>query len=231
MLSRPAARPGYANVMATVAVFVALGGSSYAAVTVTGEQIQNNSVASPDLRDNAVRGKDIRRGTVKSSDIRDSSLRARDFMPGQLKPGARGETGAAGAMGPEGPQGAAGPQGEPGPAGADGPAGAPGPAGADGPAGPAGISGLERVVGGSANNSQSPKSATATCPAGKKVLGTGSLVQGAATGSNPNLLTDVAVLATLVDAGLTTVQAIAAEEEPTGANWGLTAYAMCGYAS
>jgi hypothetical protein len=210
MLLRPTARSGYANVMATVAVFVALGGSSYAAMTVTGEQIQDNSVASPDLRDNAVRGKDIRRGTVKSSDIRDSSLRARDFRPGELKPGARGETGAAGAVGAEGPRGAAGPQGEP---------------------GPAGISGLERVTGSSANNSQSPKSATATCPAGKKVLGTGSFVQGGATGSAPDLLTDVAVLATLVDADLTTVQAIAAEEEPTGANWGLTAYAMCGYAS
>ncbi len=222
MLSRPAARLGYANVMATVAVFVALGGSSYAAMTVTGAQIQNNSVASPDLRDNGVRGKDIRRGTVRSSDIRDWSLRARDFMPGQLTAGGRGETGPAGATGPEGPQGAAGPQGESGPAGADGPAG---------PAGQAGISGLERVVGHTAYNSASFKSTTATCPDGKKILGTGSFAQGAATGSPPNQLTDVVVLGTLVDADLTTVQAIAAEEEPTGANWGLTAYAMCGYAS
>jgi len=213
MLSRTASRLRYANVMATVAVFIALGGSSYAAMTVTGAQIRDNTVASPDLRDNGVRGKDIRRATINSSDIRDRSLRARDFMPGQLASGPRGETGPAGAMGPEGLQGAAGP------------------AGSAGPAGPAGISGLERVIASSANNSQSPKNAAAACPDGKNVLGTGSFVQGGATGSVPNLLTDVAVLATLVDTGLTTVQAIAAEEEPTAANWGLSAYAICGYAS
>jgi hypothetical protein len=222
MLSRSTARLSYANVMATAAVFVALGGSSYAAVTITGEQIQDNSVASADVRNNSVRGKDIRRGTVTSTVIRDASLLARDFMPGQLQPGSHGEPGPTGARGPEGPSGAAGPQGS---------QGEPGPAGPHGPAGTAGVSGVERIVGSSANNSDSHKSAVATCPNGKKVLGTGSFVQGGATGSVPNLLTDVVILATLVDAALTSVQAIAAEEEPTGANWGLTAYAICGYVS
>jgi len=218
MLSRAASRLTYANVMATVAVFVALGGSSYAAVTITGSQIRDNTVTSKDLRDNSVQGRDIRRGTVTSSDIRDHSLLARDFKAGQLPPGPRGQPGSTGAAGPEGPHGAdgaPGPQGEPGPA---------------GPQGPAGISGLERVVGTSGNNSDSPKSAVATCPDGKKVIGTGSFLQGGASGSSPNLLTDVAMRATLVDPNLTTVQAIAAEEEPTSANWGLTAYAICGYA-
>lgn len=55
MLSRPAARLSYANVMATVAGFVALGGSSNAAMTITGEQIEDNSVASADVRNNSIR--------------------------------------------------------------------------------------------------------------------------------------------------------------------------------
>ena len=35
----------YANVMATVAVFVALGGGAYAAVHVNGKDIQNRTIA------------------------------------------------------------------------------------------------------------------------------------------------------------------------------------------
>jgi hypothetical protein len=100
MLSRPAARLSYANVMATVAVFVALGGSSNAAMTITDEQIEDNSVASADVRNKSVRGKDVRRGTVRSSDIRDSSLLARHLMPGRLQ-GSHGEPGPTGARGPE----------------------------------------------------------------------------------------------------------------------------------
>lgn len=210
MLWRSAGWLSYSNVVATVAIFVALGGSSYAAITITGKQIKDTTVASADVRNNSVRGKDIRRGTVRSSDVRDSSLLAKDFMPGQLQPGPRGEPGTAGPAGPAGPQGPTGPQ---------------------GPAGAAGVSGLERVVGSSANNSESFKSAVATCPNGKRLLGTGSFVHGAVTGSFPDQLTDVVVRATIVDDNLTAVQVIAAEEEPTGASWAVSANAICGYAS
>ena len=37
-------RLSYANVMATIAVFVALGGSSYAAVKITGKDIKDESI-------------------------------------------------------------------------------------------------------------------------------------------------------------------------------------------
>ena len=40
----------YANVMATLAVFIALGGSSYAAFTVTGSNVKNSSLTFRDLR-------------------------------------------------------------------------------------------------------------------------------------------------------------------------------------
>jgi hypothetical protein len=91
----------YANVMATIAVFVALGGSSYAAVAIT--------------------GKDIKDGTVTGQDVKDKSLTAKDFSGSLAGPqGKRGKTGATGATGPAGAQG---PQGNQGAQGIQGPKG------------------------------------------------------------------------------------------------------------
>ena len=47
----------YANVMATVAVFVALDGTSYAIATgsIGSREIENNSVGTKDLRNSCVR--------------------------------------------------------------------------------------------------------------------------------------------------------------------------------
>jgi hypothetical protein len=83
----------YSNVMATVAVFVALSGSSYAAIS---------------LRDNSVKSRHIAKGQVRSSDVADGSLVAGDFHAGLLaaaSPGAVGPPGPSGAQGPTGPQG------------------------------------------------------------------------------------------------------------------------------
>jgi hypothetical protein len=99
--------------------------------------------------------------------------------------GPRGATGLTGAAGAAGPAGATGPQGVAGPTGAQGPAGAVGPQGLIGPAGPAGpqgipgISGWERIVNSTNNVSVPPNGFqvfTATCSAGKKVLGGGILI-------------------------------------------------------
>ena len=90
MLSKLRERLNYANVVATIALFAALGGSSYAALRISGREIVNNSVRSADLRNNDVRGRDIRNGTVTSRDVRDSSLLARDFAAGQLPAGPPG---------------------------------------------------------------------------------------------------------------------------------------------
>lgn len=62
----------YANVTATLALFVALGGSSYAALKITGR----------DVRDNSLTGRDVR--SLTSADVRDRSLRAKDLAPGVL---------------------------------------------------------------------------------------------------------------------------------------------------
>ena len=68
----------FANLTALLALFVALGGTSYAALSVGSEQIVNNSVSSEDLRNNDVRGPDILEDTVRGTDVRDGDLQGRD---------------------------------------------------------------------------------------------------------------------------------------------------------
>jgi hypothetical protein len=90
------ARLSYANVMSSLAVFIALGGSSYAAVKITGKDVKDNSLTGADIRRNSISGSDIRASAVNSDDIEDGSLLAQDFRAGQLP---RGEAG------PRGPKG------------------------------------------------------------------------------------------------------------------------------
>ena len=93
-------RPGHGTLVAYLALFVALGGTSYGVATgsIDGREIKNNSVGSKDLRNNDIRSRDVRNGALLSA----------DFKAGQLPAGARGATG------PPGPQGARGPAGAPG---------------------------------------------------------------------------------------------------------------------
>jgi hypothetical protein len=50
----------YANVMSTLAVFIALGGSSYAAVTLNGSSIKHRSIPGAKLKRNTLTGAEIR---------------------------------------------------------------------------------------------------------------------------------------------------------------------------
>jgi hypothetical protein len=50
----------YANVMATLAVFIALGGSSYAALKISGKSIERRSIPAKKLKRNSLTGKEIR---------------------------------------------------------------------------------------------------------------------------------------------------------------------------
>jgi hypothetical protein len=89
----------FANVMATAAMFVALGGGAYA-VTVP-----RNSIGTKQLKRNAVTGAKIKRSAVTSPKIKDRSLEAKDFKAGQLPAGAKGDKGDTGAQGADGPPG------------------------------------------------------------------------------------------------------------------------------
>ncbi len=53
-------RVSYANVMSTLAVFIALGGSSYAALTINGATIKNRTISGNKLRANTLTGAQIR---------------------------------------------------------------------------------------------------------------------------------------------------------------------------
>jgi hypothetical protein len=128
----------YANVMATIAVFVALGGTAFAAVTITGRDVQDGSLS----------GRDIKQGTLQSGDIKDGTLRRQDFFPGVLPGGLTGPLGQAdGLAGPAGPGGAAGPAGVQGERGPAGPAGAAGKDGIDGVDGQDGADGTPGAAG------------------------------------------------------------------------------------
>lgn len=117
----------YANVMATIAVFVSLGGTSYAALVVTGANIKDGSLTGTDVRNSSLTGTDLRNGSIGLLDIADTAEAALRGRVGDAgPPGAAGSTGAAGAKGDTGPIGPRGIQGETGSQGAPGTPGAPG---------------------------------------------------------------------------------------------------------
>lgn len=89
----------YANVMATVAVFIALGGTSYA-VTV----LPRNSVGSKQVRTNAIGAAELRSGAVRSAEIKRRAIRLDDLSLGAQR-SLRGQSGATGPQGPAGPPG------------------------------------------------------------------------------------------------------------------------------
>jgi hypothetical protein len=88
-----------------------------------------------------------------------------------------------------------------------------------------GVNGLQRVEEQSAENSVSSKQATASCPSGKVLVGTGFDIFGAKSGTSPNQETDVMI--DFVIPGSTSVTAAAYEDEPTSANWSVKAIAIC----
>jgi hypothetical protein len=90
----------FANTVSLLALFVALGGTSYAAV-----QLGKNSVGAKQIKKNAVRASEIKAGAVRSSEVSNGSLLASDFGAGQLPAGAKGDKGDKGLKGDQGDQG------------------------------------------------------------------------------------------------------------------------------
>jgi hypothetical protein len=97
-------RPSPAMVVACLALLIALGGTSVAAVS----QLARNSVGPAQLQFGAVTNPKIRNDAVTSAKVRNRSLLRADFAPGQLPAGPTGPQGPAGAAGPTGPAGPAG---------------------------------------------------------------------------------------------------------------------------
>jgi len=114
-------KPSAATVIATLTLFVALGGTSYAAValapnSVGSAQIKDGAVQSSDIKDGAVISDDIANGAIGSDDIKSGSIQVSDLSKGAMN-GLDGKDGAQGPAGPAGPKGETGAQGPAGPAG------------------------------------------------------------------------------------------------------------------
>lgn len=100
MASRLRQHLSYANVVSTLCLFILLGGTSYAALKITGKNVVPE--------------------TLTSRHIKNGSLLAKDFKKGQLPAALAGAPGAAGAPGVNGMAGANGAPGATGPIGATG---------------------------------------------------------------------------------------------------------------
>jgi hypothetical protein len=86
----------YANAMSTLAVMLALGGTSYAAATISGASVKDESLT----------GRDVKNESLTGRDVRNRSLGAVDFRAGELPEGERGAQGAPGPAGERGPSNA-----------------------------------------------------------------------------------------------------------------------------
>lgn len=111
MLRSIASRLTYANVMATVAVFVALGGAGYAAI-----KLPANSVGSAQIVNGSITGADVKNGSLTGADVRNKSLTSADTCDSKDVKACQKTTVKTA---------------EPGPAGPPGPTGAPGRNGSD----------------------------------------------------------------------------------------------------
>jgi hypothetical protein len=142
----------FANVISVMALFVALGGSSYAVVHLSKGQVKTKHIA---------------KNAVTTKKVKDGSLLGKDFKAGELPAGQQGPAG------PQGPQGDAGTQGLKGDTGAQG---TPGQNGATNVVvRQGGGHGLNINL---AVNSKVPFNVTASCLAGERATGGGFKMSG-----------------------------------------------------
>jgi hypothetical protein len=78
----------YANVTATIALFIALGGSAYAAI-----KLGKNSVHTRNIKNGAVTSSKLAKGAVTTTKVARGALLASDFKAGQLSQSPRGAAG------------------------------------------------------------------------------------------------------------------------------------------
>jgi hypothetical protein len=188
--------PSAGLVVACLAFGIALGGTGSAAVlnvpdgSVTTAKIKNGAVTTPKIKNDAVTVDKLAANAVTSGQVKNGTLLKEDFKSGQIP------------SGPAGPPGPAGPRGLPGPKGAPG------------------VSGLERVDASTSSSSANSKSAVATCPSGKRVIGGGAQAMGTGAGK-------VSINQNFPDSAGNKWNAQAVEVVSTGQSWQLQAYALC----
>jgi hypothetical protein len=90
MLDRIRRRMTYANVMATVAVFIALGGASYAALkvpkhSVGTKQLKKHSVGEKNLKQNSVGPKSLQGNAVGPDNLNVDAVSTRNIINGSIE--------------------------------------------------------------------------------------------------------------------------------------------------
>jgi hypothetical protein len=96
MLQQVWERLTYANVIATVALFVALGGGAYALNgrnTVDAGDLKKNAVKASEIATNAVRKAEVQTNAIGTEEVTDAALLSEDFAPGELPAGPQGPPG------------------------------------------------------------------------------------------------------------------------------------------
>ena len=89
---RARGRLSYANVVATLALFLAIGGGTFAVASA----LKKNSVKSKQIKNGKVKNVDLADDAVDAAKVADGSLLSADFAAGQLPKGPKGDTGPAG---------------------------------------------------------------------------------------------------------------------------------------
>ncbi|HET7764974.1 MAG TPA: hypothetical protein VFK92_07765 [Burkholderiales bacterium] len=84
-------RLSYANVIATIALFVSLGGGAFAALRVSdnsvgAKQLKRNAVTGAKVRNASLTGVDVKDGSLTGADVKPRSLVGEDIKPGSLTP-------------------------------------------------------------------------------------------------------------------------------------------------
>lgn len=161
---------------------------------LSGTAVAGALITGANVKNNSIAGIDILNESLGSKDVKNGSLLPKDFKAGSLP------------AGQQGPAGPAGPQ---------------GPAGPAGPAGQNGVAGLEIVHSQTAIDSDPEKTATAACPAGKKVVGGGGYVSGFL--SYPDQLALVANF----PVNTTSWRVVGQETSAYAGAWLVRAYAVC----
>lgn len=84
LLARFRSRFTYANVMSTVALFLALGGGAYAAATVGARDIEQDAVRSRHIKNHEVQSRDVRNHSLQGRDVQNGSLSGADVASSSL---------------------------------------------------------------------------------------------------------------------------------------------------
>ena len=168
-------------------------------LSLTGTAVAAGLITGAQIQNNTVSSLDLTNNGVKSVDLTDNGIKSIDVMNGQL----RTVDFAPGQIPP-------------------GPAGAAGPAGPAGPQGAPGLAGVEIVTAVSERDSDPTHAVTATCPAGKTVIGGGAHIFDASGN---------AALDESYPPDSTRWYARAYEINATAVNWHVAAYAICAVAS